>query len=148
MWKRRKTKINWDILTWYIGISTSPLRMERFDDGKVVHVMATRQKCKSPCTYQLYLFTILIFIFLLLTIMNSMPILSATLRVVPVSRRSFALGAQMIVWRLLGAIPGPMIFGQFIDNACLQWKKNEGSCSTTNTDRGSCLIYDNRSSSM
>ena len=60
---------------------------------------------------------------------------------------SFALGAQTLIWRLLGAIPGPTIFGQFIDSACLQWKKSEDGCST-NTDKGSCLIYDNHSFSM
>ena len=53
-------------------------------------------------------------------------------------QRTFALGVQMIIWRLLGSIPGPVIFGLAIDNACSLWQ-------TTNGGVGSCQVYDNYS---
>lgn len=39
--------------------------------------------------------------------------------------------------KLLGSLPGPIIFGQIIDNSCILWKKN---CADENE---SCLLYDN-----
>ncbi|XP_046442240.1 solute carrier organic anion transporter family member 4A1-like isoform X2 [Daphnia pulex] len=114
--------------------------------GAEIDVMAARQTCTSAkCNHQLYLFTILLFLFLALVFMNSMPILSATLRSVPYNRRAFALGTQMIIWRLLGAIPGPMIFGLFIDSSCVLWSHTNNECGDNSDNSGSCLIYNNYS---
>ncbi|XP_078610366.1 solute carrier organic anion transporter family member 4A1-like isoform X1 [Branchiostoma floridae x Branchiostoma japonicum] len=60
-----------------------------------------------------------------------------TLRIVPGQLRSFALGVQWTITKLLGLIPGSLIFGYVIDLSCIQW---EDKCGT----RGSCLTYDNR----
>ncbi|CAH1267794.1 SLCO5A1 [Branchiostoma lanceolatum] len=60
-----------------------------------------------------------------------------TLRIVPGQLRSFALGIQWTITKLLGLIPGSLIFGYVIDLSCIQW---EDKCGT----RGSCLTYDNR----
>lgn len=53
-------------------------------------------------------------------------------------QRSFALGIQWIIVRLLGTIPAPMIFGTLIDDTCILWQE---SCN----DAGACLVYDNHS---
>lgn len=53
-------------------------------------------------------------------------------------QRSFALGIQWIIVRLLGTIPAPMIFGTLIDDTCILWQE---SCH----DAGACLVYDNQS---
>ena len=88
-------------------------------------------------------------------------------RSVPHNRRAFALGTQMIIWRLLGnifnsfkcvtlvetalcsatgAIPGPIIFGLFIDSSCVLWTQSSDKCGTSDSDNsGSCLVYDNYS---
>ncbi|PNJ05781.1 SLCO4A1 isoform 6, partial [Pongo abelii] len=51
-------------------------------------------------------------------------------------QRSFALGIQWIVVRILGGIPGPIAFGWVIDKACLLWQDQCGQ-------QGSCLVYQN-----
>ncbi|CAH1267791.1 SLCO5A1 [Branchiostoma lanceolatum] len=63
--------------------------------------------------------------------------IQVTLRIVPGQLRSFALGIQLAITKLLGLIPGSLIFGQVIDLSCIHW---EDKCGT----RGSCLTYDNR----
>ncbi len=88
-------------------------------------------------------------------------------RSVPYNRRAFALGTQMIIWRLLGnilktqlavestnccncwsftgAIPGPIIFGLFIDGSCVLWTQSNDDCGSNSDNSGSCLVYDNYS---
>ncbi|XP_035688889.1 solute carrier organic anion transporter family member 4C1-like [Branchiostoma floridae] len=58
------------------------------------------------------------------------------LRCVPEDQRSVGLGFQGVIRKLLANIPCPMLFGAFLDKACLMW---EESCD----ERGACLIYDN-----
>jgi len=115
---------------------TSKVRATATVDGvEREQVMAVREKCDSTCT-NVYGFTAMLFIFLIFTLMNSMPCLSATLRCIDSKHSTFALGAQMIIWRMLGSIPGPLVFGLVIDDACLLWQTTDGAV-------GSCLVYDN-----
>ena len=58
------------------------------------------------------------------------------LRCVPDSHRSFALGLQWIVIRLLGTIPGPILFGALFDHTCVLWQNHCGR-------EGACKSYDN-----
>lgn len=62
--------------------------------------------------------------------------LSLWYRCVPDNERAYALGIQWIVLTLLGAIPGPVLFGIFIDKSCGLW---ESTCH----GQGNCLVYDN-----
>ena len=39
-------------------------------------------------------------------------------------------------FRVLGSIPGPIIFGALFDGSCLYWQEECG-------DRGNCWVYDN-----
>lgn len=96
---------------------------------------AIREKCPSTCNLML-VFLVIFFVVMLLTFVISLPAVSATLRCVPDSHRSFALGLQWIVVRLLGTIPGPILFGALIDNTCTLWQT---TCGTT----GACRSYDN-----
>ena len=62
-------------------IDTSEVKRTKVIGGQHIQIMAVREPCtSSQCTYQLYLFTTLFFAFLALVFLNSMPILSATLR--------------------------------------------------------------------
>lgn len=99
-------------------------------------VMATRDKCWSRCT-SLGLFLGVSFVLIVFTFLISMPALSATLRCVPEVQRSFSLGIQWIVVRLIGMIPAPMVFGSLMDLSCIFWEDNCGI-------RGSCRSYDNK----
>jgi len=51
-------------------------------------------------------------------------------------QRSLALGVQSVVWRALGSIPGPIIFGAIFDGSCEYWQFDCGR-------RGNCWVYDN-----
>jgi len=44
---------------------------------------------------------------------------------------------QWIILTLLGAIPGPVLFGIFIDKTCDLWEE------TCHGGKGNCLAYDN-----
>lgn len=52
-------------------------------------------------------------------------------------QRSLALGIQCTLLRLLGTIPGPIIFGSTIDSTCILWDIND--CGS----KGACWIYNN-----
>ncbi|XP_061385578.1 solute carrier organic anion transporter family member 4A1 isoform X1 [Danaus plexippus] len=91
---------------------------------------AINTACASECPY-LWLFVFLSFCVMLFTFVATMPALSATLRCVREEQRSFALGVQWILVRLLGTIPAPLLFGFLIDLACRLWSA------------GACRLYDN-----
>ena len=44
-----------------------------------------------------------------------------TNRCVPVDQRSYAIALQWDLIRLLGTIPGPILFGHLIDKTCVLW---------------------------
>lgn len=105
-------------------------------DGDNVLIQARREKCTNYCSY-MPIFLLLIFLSMLFTFLVSMPSLSATLRCVAESQKSFALGVQWIAVRLLGTIPAPILFGSLIDLSCVLW---QNTCKT----QGACLFYDNQ----
>ena len=55
-------------------------------------------------------------------------------RSVPDNQRSYALGLQLVLWRALGSLPAPVIFGSFIDRSCILWRESCGQ-------KGDCLAY-------
>ena len=55
-------------------------------------------------------------------------------RCVPFNLRSYALGFQFVVMKLLGYIPSPVLFGAVVDKSCLLWGE---SCGVT----GACSWY-------
>ncbi|XP_048860331.1 solute carrier organic anion transporter family member 4A1-like isoform X1 [Brienomyrus brachyistius] len=92
-------------------------------------------KCSSSCQHMPVLLVFL-FIVIFFTFLCSIPALTATLRCVPDSQRSFGLGIQWIVVRTLGGIPGPIAFGSMIDISCILWQDQCG-------EQGSCYLYQN-----
>ncbi|NXK69864.1 SO4C1 protein, partial [Sylvietta virens] len=93
-------------------------------------------KCPTKCKF-LPLFLTFFFFAVVFTFMATTPTTVAILRCVPDKQRSFALGVQLVFLRLLGTIPGPILFGVAIDNSCTLWDINE--CET----KGACWVYDN-----
>ena len=51
-------------------------------------------------------------------------------------QRTLALGVQSLIFRALGSIPGPIVFGVIFDSTCLFWQFD---CDR----RGNCWVYDN-----
>ncbi|NXB78858.1 SO4C1 protein, partial [Donacobius atricapilla] len=94
-------------------------------------------KCPTQCRF-LPLFLTFFFLTVVFTFMATTPTTVAILRCVPDKHRSFALGVQLVFLRLLGTIPGPILFGVAIDNSCTLWDINE--CDT----KGACWVYDNK----
>ncbi|XP_054618037.1 solute carrier organic anion transporter family member 4A1 [Dunckerocampus dactyliophorus] len=97
--------------------------------------VATAGKCSSTCNH-MPAFLAFCFVVICFTFLCSIPALTATLRCVPDSQRSFGLGIQWIVVRTFGGIPGPIAFGSMIDISCLLWQDQCG-------DQGSCYLYQN-----
>ncbi|XP_058132646.1 solute carrier organic anion transporter family member 4C1 isoform X2 [Dasypus novemcinctus] len=93
-------------------------------------------KCESQCA-NLPIFLGIFFLTLIFTFMSGTPITMSILRCVNYRQRSLALGTQFMLLRLLGTIPGPIIFGIVIDSTCVLWDINE--CGI----KGACQIYDN-----
>lgn len=56
-------------------------------------------------------------------------------RSVPDNQRSYALGIQFVLSKLMASVPGPIIIGYVIDQTCSLWKTKCGQ-------RGNCLNYD------
>ncbi|KAA0189507.1 hypothetical protein HAZT_HAZT008501 [Hyalella azteca] len=61
---------------------------------------------------------------------------SSLFRCVETENRGLALGLQAISFRVLGSIPGPLLFGIAIDQACVLWGE---ACGVA----GACVAYDN-----
>ncbi len=59
-------------------------------------------------------------------------------RAVAEEQRSLALGMQSLLWRVLGSIPGPLLYGVIFDSSCIYWQEECGR-------RGNCWVYDNNS---
>ncbi|XP_071967053.1 solute carrier organic anion transporter family member 4A1 [Engystomops pustulosus] len=97
--------------------------------------LAVSGKCSSSCQ-KMSLVLAFTFTVILFTFLCSIPALTATLRCVSDSQRSFALGIQWILVRTLGGIPGPIAFGSMIDISCLLWQNQSGQ-------KGSCYMYQN-----
>ncbi|XP_071143715.1 solute carrier organic anion transporter family member 4C1-like isoform X2 [Mytilus edulis] len=112
--------------------------MHHRNSGVPKTMTATVGRCKSDC-YLLYIFLPLLLFAIFFRFMQSPPALSATLRCIHDNQRTFALGIQWFIARLLGTVPGPIFFGAIIDSTCLVWQEND--CG----DKKSCYIYDNAS---
>lgn len=91
--------------------------------------------CYIDCGLKFLLFMAAVVLTPLFTLMSNTPALVVTLRSVPPGQQSYALGLQMDLVRILGAIPGPIIFGALLDKTCILWSSRCG-------DQGFCQEYD------
>lgn len=58
-------------------------------------------------------------------------------RCVAEEQRTFSLGMQSTIVRLLGSVPAPLVFGAMFDSACEYWQYECGR-------RGNCWAYDSQ----
>nr|XP_039273774.1 solute carrier organic anion transporter family member 4A1-like [Styela clava] len=93
--------------------------------------------CANNQCKHLPLFIVVLGIAVFCTFFTMQPILQISMRIVPFTQRSFSVGVQWIIVRVLGVIPLPIIFGKIIDMTCLVWENKCDEC-------GSCYVYDNQ----
>ncbi|XP_061426999.1 solute carrier organic anion transporter family member 4C1-like isoform X2 [Lethenteron reissneri] len=110
-------------------------------EGPSVGPSVEQGKCGSTCT-NMPLFLGIFLLVIIFTFISNTPAINITLRCVPASQRSFALGVQWLFIRALGTIPGPILFGVIIDKTCILW--SEKPCG----ERGACWTYDNPTMSL
>ncbi|EYC41822.1 hypothetical protein Y032_0554g3362 [Ancylostoma ceylanicum] len=91
--------------------------------------------CNIDCGHSVYILMVTLFITVVASFASGIPTQQIMLRVVPFDQRTLALGINWTFLRLLGFIPGGILFGMMIDIACLDW---EEKCGT----QQSCRVYD------
>ncbi|KAG0418877.1 hypothetical protein HPB47_004529 [Ixodes persulcatus] len=112
-----------------------PTVQASFDDEPPTHYMAKRDPCVADCSL-IFVYAAAIFIALFFTFLLIVPALTAMLRSLEEDIKSTGIGINYVFIRLLGTIPGPILFGYLIDTSCLLWEDRCGR-------RGSCAIYEN-----
>ncbi|XP_072018415.1 solute carrier organic anion transporter family member 4A1-like [Amphiura filiformis] len=92
-------------------------------------------RCSTMCS-NMVPWLVVVFGALLFTFMIPVPYITATIRCVDYSQRSFALGLQTLLNKALGVVPGPIAFGALVDKSCILW---EYECSGSQN----CWFYNN-----
>ena len=82
----------------------------------------TDGRCREGCEL-LPLFLVVLLLFMLFTFAYQVPTTMIIIRCVHDSQRSLAMGLGSAIYRILGAIPGPLIVGAVLDNTCVIWQK-------------------------
>ncbi|XP_048831819.1 solute carrier organic anion transporter family member 2A1 isoform X1 [Brienomyrus brachyistius] len=93
--------------------------------------------CSNSCSHYLLPFMILISVAGFVASLSHNPVYMMVLRTVPNDEKSFAIGIQFLIMRLLAWLPAPALFGLAIDSTCLRWKwicGNKQGCTYYNND--------------
>lgn len=96
---------------------------------------ATEGQCPNKSCIYLPLALVVLFFLIISTFLAQTPIIAIILRCVPDDQRTIGVGVASFIGRVLGTLPGPLLFGFAIDKSCIVWKKS--SCD----EDLSCWIY-------
>ncbi|XP_049525064.1 solute carrier organic anion transporter family member 4A1 [Dermacentor silvarum] len=106
------------------------------NNGTGYDYMAQRDPCDADCGL-VFIYAAAIFVALFFTFLLVVPALTALLRSLDEDIKATGIGVNYVLIRLLGTIPGPIVFGYLIDRSCILWQ------STCSGKRGACAIYEN-----
>ncbi|TRZ03350.1 hypothetical protein DNTS_029028, partial [Danionella cerebrum] len=113
-------------------------RVQTFNNCQCVGGMGTANPgpCAKSCSHYLLPVMLLISLAGLIASFTHNPIYMMVLRAVPPEEKSFAIGVQFLILRLLAWLPAPALFGMTIDSTCIWWKTACGK-------KQGCGYYDN-----
>ncbi|KAL3970527.1 transcription factor 7-like 1 [Sarotherodon galilaeus] len=99
---------------------------------------ALPRSCGSGCEHLLLPFVVLLGLTAFIAAFSQTPSCMMILREVPPEDKSFAVGVQYMLFRVLAFMPGPVLYGSVIDTTCILWGKKCGkqtSCQYYNLER-------------
>ncbi|XP_033969802.1 solute carrier organic anion transporter family member 2B1-like [Trematomus bernacchii] len=97
--------------------------------------VASPGTCGSGCSNLLLPFVALLGVTSFIASFSQTPSVMMILRTVPAEDKSFAVGVQYMLFRVLAFMPGPVLYGSVIDSTCIWWGRK---CSK----KTSCQYYD------
>ncbi|KAH3697069.1 solute carrier organic anion transporter family member 4C1-like [Dreissena polymorpha] len=99
--------------------------------GNMTSSVSSENCVPSTCNSLLYIFLFVIFLSAFFVSGSTVPALTVVLRCAADDERTFALGLLNFIARIVGTIPGPILYGTAIDSTCLVWGhkcEQETSC--------------------